>query len=172
VVYAVSGSQSHTRASAWFTTDDDTRAGVPFVLDGANLFHRYCCTIPGTIALPVTASSITALHEFGHAISSYSNGKIVDLYIDNLAALNNKLGRPIPTPFCNYQGITYLSDPTRDSLGYPAGWQSYHCALVDASCPALMDDYWQSAKGSNACLHDSVTRQFIMDRMRAKIQRP
>ena len=73
VVYAVSASASHNRASAWFTTDDDAGGGVPFSLDGNPLFHRFNCLIPGTVGIHATADSLTALHEFGHAISSYSN---------------------------------------------------------------------------------------------------
>ena len=172
VAYAVSASTSHTRASAWFTTDDDGQSGVPFTLDGNQFFHRFYNTIPGTVAIPVTATSLTALHEFGHAISSYSNGKILDLYVDSPAALNNNVGRPIPAGFCNYQSTSFSTDSLRDGLGYPATWQSYHCELADPTCPAVMDDYWQSTKGSVACLHDTVTKAFIRDRVAAKIGRP
>jgi hypothetical protein len=172
VVYAVSASQTHVRASAWFTTDDDTQGGVPFTLDGNAYVHRYYKAIPGTIAIPVNSTSLTALHEFGHAVSSYTNGSIVDLYVDSSSGFNIRVGRPIPTVFCNYQGTQFDTDPLRDGIGYPAGWQSYHCELVDASCPAVMDNYWLSGKGSNACLHDSVTKAFIFDRVAAKIARP
>ena len=173
VIYAVSASATHARASAWFTTDDDTKPGVPFSLKGgAGFFHRYYNTIPGTVAIHLTATSLTALHEFGHAISSYSNGKILDLYVDSPVGFNNLLGRPIPATFCNYNGANFSTDPLRDGLGYPANWQSYHCALVDPTCPAVMDNYWLSQKGSNACLHDSVTKAFIRDRVVAKIGRP
>jgi hypothetical protein len=172
VVYAVSASATHTRASAWFTTDDDTQPGVPFTLDGNQLVHRFYNTIPGTVAIHVTANSLTALHEFGHAISSYSNGKVLDLYVDSPAALNNKVGRPIPAGFCSYQGTTFSADPLRNGLGYPPAWQSYHCELVDPACPAVMDNYWLSAKGPVACLHDAVTKAFIRDRVAAKVSRP
>jgi hypothetical protein len=173
IIYAVSASASHTRASAWFTTDDDTQPGVAFTLNGnSGFFHRYYNTIPGTVAIHVTSSSLTALHEFGHAISSYSNGKILDLYVDSLVGFNNLVGRPIPATFCNYNGTNFSTDPLRDGLGYPASWQSYHCALVDPTCPAVMDNYWLSQKGPGACLHDSVTKGFIYDRVVAKIGRP
>src|ERR1700722_8457674 len=172
VAYAVSASVTHTRASAWFTTDDDTQAGVPFTLDGNRFFHRFYNTIPGTVAIHVTANSLTALHEFGHAISSYSNGKILDLYVDSPAALNNIVGRPIPASFCSYQGTAFSSDPIRNGLAYPATWGSYHCELVDPACPAVMDNYWLSSKGPIACLHDAVTKAFTRDRVLAKINRP
>jgi hypothetical protein len=172
IAYAVSASSSHNRASAWFTTDDDTRGGVPFTLDGKKFFHRFYHNIPGTVAIHVTANSLTAVHEFGHAISSYSNAKILDLYVDSAAALNNKTGRPIPANFCSYQSALFATDPTRDGLGYDPGWLSYHCELIDSSSPAVMDNYWLSVKGSLACLHDTVTKAFIRDRVAAKITRP
>ena len=173
VAYAVSASSSHIRASAWFTTDDDAQPGIPFTLNGnPGFFHRFYNLIPGTVAIHATATSLTALHEFGHAISSYNNGKILDLYVDSPVGFNNLLGRPIPPNFCNYNGNSFASDPTRDTLGYPVNWQSYHCTLVDPACPAVMDNYWQSPKGPVACLHDSVTVTFIRDRVLAKIGRP
>jgi hypothetical protein len=173
VIYAVSSSPSHTRASAWFTTDDDTLPGVSFTLNGnQGLVHRFYNVIPGTVAIHATATSLTALHEFGHAISSYTNGKILDLYVDSVAGFNNLLGRPIPPIFCNYNGGNFPSDTSRDGLGYPPTWQSYHCALVDPTCPAVMDNYWLSPKGPITCLHDSLTRAFIRDRLIAKIGRP
>jgi hypothetical protein len=173
IVYAVSASSSHTRASAWFTSDDDAQGGVPFSLDGNSFFHRYYNVIPGTVGIHVTSDSLTALHEFGHAVSSYTNGKILDLYVESPVGLNNRLGRPIPSTFCNYQSTVFASDPTRNGLSYlPDLSQSYHCALVDPTCPAVMDNYYLSTKGAVACLHDQVTEQFIRDRMAAKISRP
>lgn len=173
MAYAVTKSPTHTRASAWFTTDDDLRGGVPFMLDGVPLTHRYYHVIPGTIALPVSRTSLTALHEFGHALSSYSNGSIVDLYVDDGTGVNNKIGRPIPPDFTTYNGIVVPSDPTRDSLGYPATWRSYHAALDDPAYPAIMDNYWLAGGGTTpeACQHDQITRQFLRDRLLAKISR-
>jgi len=172
VVYAVSASVSHTRASAWCTTDDDAGDGIPFMVDFGQLFHRFNCTIPGTVGIHATACSLTALHEFGHAVSSYSNGSIVDLYVDSNPALNNKLGRPIPAGFATYNATPFASDGARDGIGYPSDWRSYHCELVDSSRPAVMDDYYQSTTGPEACLHDQITKRFIRDRLLAKINRP
>jgi hypothetical protein len=174
VVYAVTGSTTHTRASSYFTTDDDGKGGVPFTLDGAQYFHRYENLIPGTVALPVTSQSLTALHEFGHALSSYSNGMIVDLYVDDGPGVNSKRSRPIPPTFATYNGAGYATDAARDSLGYPPLWQSYHCALIDAGYPAVMDNYWRGGGGAtpDSCQHDQITRQFLKDRLLAKIGRP
>jgi hypothetical protein len=169
VVYAISHSESHHRASAWFTSDDDGRAGVPFTLDGVTLFHRYHNLVPGTVAQHSTSSSLTALHEFGHALSSYSNGQIVDLYVDSDAGVNNKRGRPIPVQFGVYDTVGLAADTGRDGLGYPRGWQSDHCELHDARFPAVMDDYWRASGGvPERCQHDRVTRRFLLDRVRAK----
>jgi len=171
VAYAVSQSASHDRASAWFTTDDDARPGVPFTFDGNNYVHRFYNLIPGTVAIHSTSKSLTALHEFGHALSSYSNGSVVDLYVDSVAGLNNKRLRPIPDKFADYDGITTTSDASRDHLGYPPTWQSYHCELV-APFPAVMDNYWQSADGvPEHCQHDRITQKFLLDRVRAKLAR-
>lgn len=172
VAYAVTQSDSHTRASAWYTSDDDGQGGVSFTLDGATFYHRYFNIVPGTVAIHSTSTSLTALHEFGHALSSYSNGSVVDLYVDSGPALNNKNMRPIPGNFAVYNGTNMVSDPTRDGLSYPANWTSYHCELIDSSFPAVMDNYWQAHDGiPEHCRHDKITRQFLMDRLRAKISR-
>lgn len=172
VSYAVSASPTHTRASAWFTSDDDGKAGVGFTLEGVSLTHRYYCLIPGTVAIHATANSMTALHEFGHALSSYTNGMVVDLYVDSNPGLNCKTGRPIPPQFAVYDLAALASDPLRDTLGYPAPWTSYHCELNDPGFPALMDNYWQAPDHiPEHSQHDKITRQFLSDRVRAKLQR-
>jgi hypothetical protein len=172
VVYAVSGSLSHNRASAWFTSDDDAGPGNGFTLDGVTLSHRHFNLVPGTVALHSTTTSLTAMHEFGHALSSYTNGSVVDLYVDSRAGLNNKRGRPIPPSFSVHNGSVLTSDAARNGLTYPAGWQSYHCELLDPSVPALMDNYWYASTGvPEHCRHDKITRQFLGDRLRAKIGR-
>lgn len=172
VVYAVSDSTTHTRASAWFTSDDNSRPGVDFVLDGSSLCHRYYNAIPGTIAIHTSAESLTALHEFQHAISSYENGRILDLYVDTVdPGLNCKVGRPIPPNFAIYNGTIYKSDPARDNLGYPPEWQSYHCELLEPAFPAIMDDYWEANGAPENCQNDKVTRAFIVDRIHAKLSR-
>lgn len=172
VAYAVSQSASHTRASAWFTSDDDAGPGTPFTLDGANYSHRHRSLIPGTIALHSTSNSMTAVHEFGHALSSYTNGSLVDLYADSRPGFNNKWGRPIPANFATYKGVAFSSDAIRDGLGYPGNWQSYHPALISTAFPALMDNYWLAHDHvPEHCQHDGITRQFLFDRLRAKISR-
>jgi hypothetical protein len=173
VAYAVSLSPTHSRASTFFTTDDDSRPGVGFTLDGVSLSHRFYNLIPGAIALHATASSLTALHEFAHALGSYSNGSIVDLYVDDGPGVNSKRGRPVPPTFARYNAEVFETAADRDGLGpYPWGWQSYQCERNDPAYPAIMDDYWMAPGGrSVACQHDRITRQFLMDRLRAKLSR-
>jgi hypothetical protein len=171
VVFAVSASAQNTRASAWYTTDDDSSSGAQFTLDGVSYWHRQYCVIPGMIAIHCSATSVTAFHEFSHAISSYTNGGITDLYVDSSPDLNCKRGRPIPAQFATYKSSLHQSDPNRDSLGgYPSNWTSYHCAPLNGE-PALMDNYWKARTVPEACRHDSITGQFIFDRITAKINR-
>jgi hypothetical protein len=173
VSYAVSNSPTHTRASAFFTTDDDTAPGVPFTLDGTAMTHRFRCLIPGTIAIHVQMRPLTPLHEFQHAISSYTNGSIVDLYVDSGVGVNNKRKRPIPPSFGTYNATALLPDLTRDGLGYPGSWRSFHCELHAPTLPAVMDDYNQAAPPASPvhCQNDKITRAFVIDRMRAKMSR-
>lgn len=172
VAYAVSLSPRCSRASAWYTTDDESSGGVPFSWDGGSYLHCYEASILGTVAIHQTAASLTALHEFGHALSSYTNGSVDDLYVDSPPALNVKSGRPIPQDFADYEGTTMASDAVRDGLGYPAGWVSYHCELLDPTMPAVMDDYRSGMTGvSEHCRHDRITRAFLLDRLRSKTSR-
>jgi hypothetical protein len=170
VIFAISQSAAFTRESAFPTTDDDVGPGDPFQLDGVTRFHRHNFTIPGTVALHVSSRSITPLHEFGHAASSFTNGQITDLYVDSPPALNCKAGRPIPANFGTLETFSLLSDMHRDSIGYPPTWQSYHCELIDPAHPAVMDDYINSGSAF-ACRHDAITRRFLIDRLVAKIRR-
>lgn len=177
IAYAVTMSTSHNRAAAYHTTDDDGKGGVPFTLDGISFYHRYHPKVPGTIAIHISETSITPLHEFGHAISSYSNGMIVDLYVGNERGVNSKIGRPIPATFGSYDNNLFQTDHSRDSLGYPPSWQSYHCELTPSpqgvNVPTIMDNYFQVGGGASSsdCQFDKITRAFILDRVRAKVNR-
>jgi hypothetical protein len=172
IVYAITdGDDLHKRASAWFTTDDPAGGGVAFKVDGSTFQHCFESSIPGTIAMHVAATGPTAAHEFCHAVSSYQNGSIVDLYVDSPHAVNNKIGRPIPPAFGTLDLKSHSSDLTRDHIGYPIDWKSYHSELIDSSRPALMDNY-HFAADPLGCQNDGVTRQFIIERLRAKAARP
>ena len=173
VSFAVSASPTHRRASAWFTSDDDASPGVEFRLDGTMFTHRQRYLIPGTVAIHEQMNALTPLHEFQHAISSYTNGSIVDLYVDGSTGVNNKKARPIPPNYGTYDAIAYSSDLTRDGLGYPSGWRSFHCALIAPAAPSIMDNYKRPTPPvlSIQCQNDEITRQFVIDRIRAKMNR-
>ena len=192
IVFLVSKS-SNRRAWAIPTTDDDARGGIAVTYDGKRIYHRFYHEIPGMVAINVASNNtMTAAHEFGHAFSSYSNGHVVDLYSDdfrpdrvlrsarkvrwpipgNFPFNWKKKDRPIPKKFATYNGKTYLSDKTRNSLGYEPEWTSYHSELVNAREPALMDKYhFPEASDPMACLHDKMTKAYIMDRIAAKVSR-
>jgi hypothetical protein len=170
VTYAISGSPTHLRASAWFTTDDDQRGGVPFMLDGVAKTHRHFNRIPGTIAMHRTSRSLVALHEFQHAASSFTNGMVVDLYLDDAPAVNRKRGRPIPSAFATYDAIVHQSSPTRGGAAYPPTWQSFHCQSHNPALPSVMDNFGASPT-PEACQNDTITRRFLTDRLLAKLSR-
>ena len=55
---------------------------------------------PGVMASHATASLLTPLHEFAHALSSYSNGVTGDFYFDNTQPrVKVKISRPISGNF-------------------------------------------------------------------------
>ena len=87
VSFAITGSATHTRSSAFGTTDDPNKPGVSYTYDGGTRRHGHFASIPGTVALSVTAGQITPLHEFGHAASDWDNGLIDDLYVDALLSV-------------------------------------------------------------------------------------
>jgi len=170
ISYAVSASTTNRSASALSTIEDETSPGTPFVLDGVTLQHRDRCRMPGTIALHRTTGSIESLHEFQHAISS-DGALIIDLYTDSPApALNNKQLRPIPLDFATYNGTVFRSDQDRIPLGYDPTWTSYHCEPISSTELTLMDDYPRMPVPEH-CQNDRITRQFVIDRIRVKMNR-
>lgn len=170
LVIAVSDSAKYTRESAYATTDDTAKGGTPFVLDGSAGTHWHFPDIPGTAALHKTTRSMTPLHEFGHAASSFTSGFVQDLYTDaKKAEINCLIGRPIPGTFRTYNGSAFASDPTRGSLGYPPAWTSYHCDRA-APPPSLMDDYTVAANPMH-CRFDQISAAYLRDRLVAKIGR-
>jgi hypothetical protein len=170
VVIVVSASSQFTRASAYGTTDDTTRAGTSFMLDGLASTHWHFPSIPGTAVLHETTRSLTPLHEFGHASSSYQSGFVADLYVDGTPELNRKVNRPIPPIFGTYAATTHPSDSARGGIGYPAHWMSFHCQHLVPALPSAMDDYTGTANPL-LCRHDEITVRYLTDRLVAKIGR-
>jgi hypothetical protein len=173
IAFALSASPTHNVSTAFATSDDDARGGVPFVVNGVTLYHRFFARIPGAVALHVEERDLTPLHELQHALGSYTNGQILDLYEPRGSGINKRQGRPIPAVFSTYDGSPHATDLVRDGLGYGANWRSYHCELHAPGFPAVMDDYFRAPKppGPLACENDTITRQFLLDRLRAKITR-
>jgi hypothetical protein len=169
IVFLVTKSMTHNLAHAWGTTDDDLRGGISTTYDSTVMIHRFYHKIPGTVAIHVNNSKMTAAHEFGHAFSSYTNGFITDLYHDGPPQFNRKVGRPIPDFFAEYNNTNYLSDKQRNSLGYGSECPAtYHPELADPKQPALMDNYHEGVMSSQ---HDKITKAYILDRIAAKVSR-
>ncbi len=181
MVLIIHGSTTHTRASAWFTTDNAALAGTLYTFNGANRTHGHFPRIPGSAAIPVSLdqSGLTVIHEFSHASSDFNNGKVVDLYNDTgdgTGFLVNKRFRaaavdPVPADFATYNGTTFAADPARDGLGYPASWRSYHPVLIDGTHPNLMDNYWEAVGEEQLCRLDQLTHRWMRERLDAKLSR-
>jgi hypothetical protein len=180
VVFVLHGSTTHTRASAWFATDDNARGTVSYTYDGVSRQHARFSSIPGSCAIPFTEPTNipTALHEFGHAVSNFNNGQITDLYVDGVAGsfLVNKKFRakatdPVPSSFATYNGTNFNSDPTRDGImgGYGT-FTSYHPQLIDATRPNVMDNFFFSGTPLR-CRLDQLTYAWMRDRIVAKLGR-
>lgn len=178
-VFVLHGSTTHTRATAWYTSDDNAAAGTAYTYDGVPRRHGHFPRIPGSaaVALSVNPAGLTVIHEFGHGASDFVNGRVADLYVDGSPtgfAVNKKWrgnpSDPVPSSFATYNGTGFSSDPLRDGLGYPSSWQSYHSELIDAVRPNLMDNYWQ-ADDPHLCRFDRLTYRWFRDRLAAKLNR-
>jgi hypothetical protein len=178
---ALSGSTTHTRASAWFSTDDAAKASTAFTYDGAAHVHGHFESTPGTAAIStsVDRTGLTVIHECGHAASDFNNGMVDDLYVDTIRtglSINKKARAlatdPVPANFATVDGTTYTADAARDGLGYDAGWRSYHPSLIDAAHPNMMDNYWLAAGGNpQVCRLDQLTYDWFVRRLNAKLNR-
>jgi len=172
---AFHGSTTNTRGSANRCADDYSR-GTPeaFTYDGNTYYHWPYRDDPGSTAISVNNSttSMTAIHELGHAASENDNGRVRDLYVDDTYTTFtvNKKWRsaatdPIPSAFSTYNDVDYDSDPNRDSIGYPATWVSYHCELLNNTVANIMDYY------SSTSRLDKVTYAWYQDRIRVNLDR-
>ncbi len=179
VAFAVTGSATHTRASA-ACTKDSSGAETPFTYDGILRGHGHATERPGacTLSRYTDTSGLTALHEFGHMFSDCGRGAVVDLYVDGGPGgfqANKKFradaSDPIPVGFGTYNGNNYNSDPNRSTIGYPADWKSYHASQIDKDRPNLMDNYWLAPSNVKDCRFDQITYDLLSDRLRAKIFR-
>ena len=181
VVYCISASTTYTRASAWFGDDDSAMTTPTYTYDGTTRRSGLYPRIPGSIALSTSMdiTGLTALHEFAHAASDFSNGIVTDLYVDATRSgfvVNQKIRAlttdPVPANFAIVDTTTYAADSARDSIGYPADWVSYHPGLQVANRPNLMDNYWTAGPNVLQCRLDGLTFDWFLRRLRAKIDRP
>jgi hypothetical protein len=180
MVFVLHDSATHTRASAWYTSDDNARGTVAYTYDGTARSHGRFCSVPGSCAIPITVDTtgMTALHEFGHAGSDFANGIVADLYYDNSLGgfeINKKYRAratdAVPATFATYNGTAVAGDPNRDGLGYPNTWVSYHPQPLDATRPNLMDNYWLAFDTPHRCRLDQLTYAWFRDRLLAKLKR-
>ena len=67
-----------------FTVDDRSTGKVPFRMDGRAYSFGRATKTPGVATLSYYSFDLshTPLHEFGHAASELTNGRIIDLYHD------------------------------------------------------------------------------------------
>jgi hypothetical protein len=174
VVFAVTGyDDDGLQPSAYWSIDDEKKGGILFTFDGQSYKHCFYSTYPGMVAIHADHRSMKALHEFSHAVSSSPNGYISDLYNDNdndLKSLiinkkiNDKYKDVPPREFGVYNNIPYFSDFYRDNDAK----NTIHAERINSEFPALMDNYNSSPFQSQ---HDKLSRQFLLDRIRAKISR-
>lgn len=172
---AFHGSATNTRGSANRCLDDYTRGNpVAFTYDSVGYFHWRFRDQPGSTAISVNnlTTKMTAIHELGHALSEDNNGRVRDQYQDltyTELTINKKWRAastdPIPLTFADYDGVVYDSDQTRDSLGYPVDWITYHCELKDPAAPNLMDSY------TSVSQFDLLTYAWYQDRVRVILNR-
>jgi hypothetical protein len=182
VVFVVHDDGQFTEPRSQFTTDDRQQAFTQVDYDGVARRHYHFALVPGAVALPLGTESPSALHEFCHAASDYDNGLVIDLYNDEALPgheqdftvnkkWRNRANDPVPAGFATYQNVNYSSDPARnDHGGYERGWKSYHPQLFSVTRMNLMDYYWDSPTPAS-CRLDRLTRAWLSERLRAKVNR-
>jgi hypothetical protein len=177
VVFAITGASNgdELQPTGMWALDDESRGGVPFTFDGNSYLHCYYSKEPGIVAFHADDRDLlTPLHEFSHAASGTPNGFVADLYNDNdndltTLIINKKIGdtyiKSPPKLFATYNGILYYSDPYRDDEAR----DTIHPEPIDSSHRVLMDNYTGDPLNSQ---HDKLTRQFLLDRITVKVNRP
>ncbi|MCU0644016.1 MAG: hypothetical protein MUC94_07110 [bacterium] len=159
IIFAISGSENHTRSSAAFTAEDKSgdpeKGDVRFRLKTNSMSRKgyHKCKVdekglPGAIALSAWDDRLkTPVHELAHAISSESNGVIVDEYLDEYEYKHNnttitvgfdfvinKQHRTQPTdsvpqPFARYK----LYDYNKDTKKHIPKYQPWILPISDIS---------------------------------------
>jgi hypothetical protein len=170
-VFVVFRSRTNRRDATAWSVEDAASDGLAWTLDGTGHQHRRRSSRPGTTVLSSPTDAITALHELLHGAD------ITDLYVDSVPArfaVNKKRRASLrvrrPAQYASLDGVAYATDLSRDGIGYPRSWLSYHPQLVDARRPNAMDNYYQ-ADNAARCRLDLLTLRYLRDRMEWKLQR-
>lgn len=179
IVIAVSGYEdqvlpSPNRSTAFAATDDMDSAAASFSLDGKVYKHFSRSIIPGTIALAYKAGSLTTPHEFMHAMGSFQNLQIADLYTPPFAgaeSINQKSGTPPPPIFAKYRDNPFGTDQD-----IPLAGNGYHCERSKTDRVSMMDNFFSGFNngkipGGIDCENDKITRKFVTDRILHKLNR-
>lgn len=189
VVFILTGSRQSQRPSAKPGVGDRHKPYNIFSIEISSLSrqYRHCHwpVHPGTVAFHFADRAFTAVHEFTHAVSTYNanhendaydrDGIITDLYVDNQYGINKRFPRSMPPIkyFAHYikDKRKTLHRIDRKSLTHPPDWDSYHCAKAEKRLPAIMDNYLYASQDMHKCRHDTITRQFVLDRVAARMSR-
>jgi hypothetical protein len=182
VVYVVTASKTHTRSSSRYTFDDEKYPGRGFSLNfGAEqweLRHDPFAKIPGMVAYSAWDDRLkTPIHEFAHAMSSTTNGAILDEYYDelpdmllNVHAINKhfwQTGPPFPEQYAEYalkdgESIKIRTDRSRHT---PSDWKTCVPGRESLPIPCTMDFSGEQFD------FDLLIKQYMRDRLKAKTRR-
>ncbi|MFQ5708739.1 MAG: hypothetical protein ACE5HO_14885 [bacterium] len=193
LVFAVTASETHTRSTALFTFDDESRGGPEFTFENLSRefkrHHAPFAEVPGMVAYSAWDNRLkTPLHEFAHAMSSTTNGLIHDEYYDEIpeefrgmpiinkqhatASLDeNGNGliemNELPDDFARYAdaATTPSNIPTDKARNKPMNWISFVPARHDPQLPCTMDISGDENR------FDLCIEQFMSNRLEAKINR-
>lgn len=184
VVFSVTGWEHIYKATAFAAREEDCQKGVGFWFDKIQYKHCLTSSQPGAVAINADDDSMTALHEFGHAASSYQNGYVDDLSYKGFSCgdcftINKKRKRWFDRP--KEFAVYYLdgTDPNDLKNHYAQDKSDSRtetgilAPIKNApDFPAVMDNYNKANEGrAEKCQHDKLTRQFLLDRIYAKTTR-
>jgi hypothetical protein len=190
VVFAVTGSPTHTRSAARYTYDSDSVLGPEFDFSyderHFRLRHDPYAKLPGMVAYSAWDDRLkTPLHEFAHAMASMTNGQIHDEYydetaatLDGVAVINKRMITKamdkngdgiiqpceLPAVFATYNNEKFHSDKIRI---VPESWKTFVPGRQNPLISCVMDS---SALGE-VPEFDRLLKKFIYQRLHNKAHR-